>query len=118
MSETYLETYSILYDGGEERVQCAVDWDWRIKGKWARSDKDVSGAWYTTEGLDDKAYQALLKHFGLEDYADEFPMEKVISMNPAELAAARRKKEESYALKQKIMVSDTIGSHRSAEEKE
>ena len=115
------ETYSILYDGGEKGdstfVQCAVDWDWRIPDQWARSDKDGSGgAWYTTEGLDDKAHRALLKHFGLEDYTDEFPMEEVIFMSPTELAAARREKEKSYVLKRKIMISDTIGSHRSAEE--
>ena len=119
------ETYSILYDGGEEgNVQCAVDWDWkrtpkRTPAKWARSDKDGSGGiWSSIEGLDDKAYRALLKHFWLEDYADEFPMEKVISMSPAKLAAARRKKEKLHGLERKTMESDTLGSHRSAEEKE
>ena len=113
MSETHRDTYSISYD-----VECAVDWDWRIKGKWARSDKDGPGGvrWYTTEELDDKAYQALLKHFWLEDYADEFPMEKIISMSPEELAEARREKEKLHELEPKKMVSDTIGSHRSAEE--
>ena len=111
------ETYSILYDGEEEGVQCAVDWDWRIKGKWARSDKDGS-RWYTTEGLDDKAYQALLKHFGLEDYADEFSMKKIISMSDTKLTAARREKEKLHRLEPKTMESHTLGSHRSAEEKE
>lgn len=108
------ETYSILYY--EEGVQCAVDWDWRIKGKWARSDKDGS-KWYTTKGLDDKAYRALLEHFGLENYADEFPMKKIISISETKLAAARREKEKLHRLKRKKMVSATIGSHRSAEEK-
>jgi len=123
MSETYKETYSISYDG--DAYQCAADWNWRrILGKtlektpdqWARSDKDGPGnRWYTTEGLDNNAYQALLKHFWLEDYADEFPIEKVIFMSPAELAAARRKKEELYMLERKVMVN-TIGEHRPAEE--
>ena len=109
------ETYSVHYDGDD--YQCAVDWDWRIKGKWARSDKDGPGnRWHTIEGLDDRAHQSLLEHFGLEDYADEFPMEKIKFMSPAKLAAARRKKEEVYVLERKAMVSDTIGEHRPAEE--
>jgi len=36
-------------------------------------------------------------------------------MSPAELAAARRKKEELYMLERKVMVN-TIGEHRPAEE--
>ena len=73
-------------------------------------------AWYPTEGLDEKAYRALLRHFGLEDYAEEFPLEKVITMSPAVLAADRREKERLHGLERKEMISDTIGSHYPAEE--
>lgn len=117
------ETYSIHYDG--DAYQCSVDWNWKTlertlektPDQWARSDQDgPGGAWQTIKGLDNKAYRALLEHFGLEDYADEFPMEKVIFMSPAELAAARREKEKLHELEPKKMVSDTLGDHRSAEE--
>jgi len=58
---------------------------------------------------DECACRALLKHFGLEDWTDEFPPEKIKTMSPAELTAHRREKERLYGLKQKEMLNSTLG---------
>lgn len=113
-------TYSILYSSGSIQNSYsanAIDWSWKIKGEWARSDKDGLGCrWYTTEGLDTEAYQALLKHFGLAQWAEEFPLERIKKMDSGELARERRKKEKEYKLPKIEMASDTIGSHDQAED--
>jgi hypothetical protein len=106
--------YSICYDGWEEGDDSysayAIDWNWRVYGEWARSDMGGPGTpWLTTQGLDDKAYKALLEHFGLQDYSEEFPKEKIITMSPAKLAAARREKEKLHGLEKIKMANDTIG---------
>jgi hypothetical protein len=106
--------YSILYRDPEQGdyTQCAIDWSWHFKNQWARSEKNGPGSqWIPRPGLDEKAYQALLKHFGLENFANEFPIEKIIKMSPAKLAAARRKKEKQCGLQKKTIISDTIGHH-------
>lgn len=115
--------YSVVYisneSGHDAYAQFAVDWSWNVRDRWARSVKEGLGdAWETCPGLpglDEEAYRALLEHFGLKDWSDEFPVERIISMNPRQLAAARRKKESKYHLERKEMVSDTLGAHVSAE---
>lgn len=111
------ETYSILYsaEGDIFFTEHAIDWCWLIPRRWTTSDKEVGSGWYPKEGLDNTAYLALLKHFGLEDYTDEFPLEKVISMSPAELAACRREKELILGLGFKEIFSHRMGDHRPAE---
>ena len=118
--KAYRAAYSILYisqkSGHDAWAEFAVDWDWKVPNKWARSIKEgPCNGWETYPGLDEEAYRALLSHFGLEGWADEFPVEMVISMNPLQLAAVRRKKEYKYHLKRKEMISDTLGYHVSAE---
>ncbi len=113
--------YSILYDGWEEGddayAQYAVDWSFEIPGQWSRSDKGGPGTrWYCREGLDNKGYRVSLKHFGLEDYADEFPIERITTMSPKNLVIERRKREELHSLERKEMLSDTLGDHSPAEE--
>ena len=81
-------TYSIGYKDPTADGPCAADWDFKTPGKWSYSERNFSGSqWYSTEGLNELAYQAILKHFGLEDYVEEVPLEKVISMSPDELRA-------------------------------
>ena len=118
--KAYRAAYSILYSneksGYEGWAEFAVDWDWKEPNEWARSVKETPWSeWESYSGLDEEAYRALLSHFGLENWADEFPVEMVISMNPLQLAAVRRKKEYKHHLKRKEMVSDTLGCHVSAE---
>jgi hypothetical protein len=110
------ETYSILYSDSEGDIfytEHAVDWNWLVKGRWACSEKELGSGWYLAGELDSGAYQALLEHFGLN--ATEFPLEKVISMSPAELAAHRREKEKKYGLGRKEMVNQKLGDHQPAE---
>jgi len=64
----------------------------------------------------DEAYQALLGHFGLEQWKEEFPPEKIINISPAKLAAARREKERLCGLERRKMMSGTLGDYRPAEE--
>ena len=110
--------YSILYCDPEQDgyTQCAIDWSWRFKNQWARSEKDGPGSQQISiEGLNKKAYQALLKHFGFETFTKEFPIEKIIKMSPAKLAKIRRQKEKIHGLQKKMMISDTLGCHIPAE---
>lgn len=110
-------TYSIRYPSTDFSYgDCAVDWSWNVQDEWARSEKQGPGSpWIFEEGLDEKAYRVLLKHFGLEQYADEFPPERIVSMSPNRLAGERRKKEIEYQLPRKTMVSDTLGHYVQAE---
>lgn len=107
-------TYSIRYNGWEEGddayAQYAIDWSWKFQERWARSNTDGPGTrWYPQEGIDEKAYRALLGRFGLENYANEFPLERVITMSPAKLAAARREKERLFGLERKEILNSTLG---------
>ncbi len=112
-----LGTYSIEYSGIPYTIN-VVDWGWIVKGKWGRSDKELVGQWSTTPGLDEKALEVLLKHFGLQDFAGEFPLEKVMTMSPATLIAARREKERIHGLERiepkNVALNDGYG--HSAEE--
>lgn len=106
--------FSIRYNREEDNgyTEYAVDWNWNIRGQWAMSDKEGLGSrWYTTSGLDEKAYEAILQHFGLENYKSELPLEKIIMMSPNELGKIRREKEKLCRLTYKGIISDTIGEH-------
>jgi len=113
--------YSVVYisheSGHDIYAQFAVDWSWKVRDRWAPSVKEGLGdTWETCPaGLDEEAYRALLEHFGLKDWSDEFPVERIVSINPRQLATERRKKESKYHLERKEMVSDTLGGHVPAE---
>ncbi|MDP3710168.1 MAG: hypothetical protein Q8R29_00380 [bacterium] len=118
MSVMIFGAYSILFHrDSDPQTLYAVDWDWGTHKKWSCSEKDEYGIrWDPTGTFDDIAYGVLLKHFGLQDWSDEFPPARVVNMPPKELAAERRKKERESGLPRLKMVSDTIGSHVPAEE--
>jgi hypothetical protein len=102
-------TFSIPYDGREEGddayAQYSVDWNWKIRGEWARSDQQGPGtAWWAYKGLDERAYSALLDAFGLTK--DQAPLEKIITMSPKQLSEMGTRNPESY----------TLGDHRKASE--
>lgn len=115
-------TYSIDYMSPDHDLHNpygreAVDWDWIVKGEWARSEMGMPGTqWRTEKGFDAAAYKALLEHFGLEQWPDNFPPERIIFMSPGDLARARRNKEDEFQLPRKEMTSDTIGYHAKAED--
>lgn len=101
-------TFSVQYSG-LHGISCAVDWNWRYRGEWARSDKEGDIQWMPLKGLDDEAHILLLDHFGLNLWINEFPIEKIILMSPAELIAARREKETKLNLSRKEAVNMTQG---------
>ncbi len=105
-------TFSVRYqtENPDDIGEHAVDWDWNVKGHWAMSDKE-GGKWYTTRGLDEEAYLVLLRHFGLENYRSEFPLEKIMITSPDELGKARKEKERLEKLVHKEIANDTIGEH-------
>ena len=106
-------TFSIRYDSEEGGyTELAADWDWNVRGQWAMSDKEGLGSeWHTFKGLDKRAYEAILQHFGLVDYKSEFPVEKVIAISPYELGRIRREKEKLHGLEHICIKSDTLGEH-------
>ncbi|MCK4799958.1 hypothetical protein KAS31_03180 [Candidatus Parcubacteria bacterium] len=109
-------TFSLFYESiKDDDYICAVDWDWLSKSKWARSKKEGL-QWCPTGNLDEESYLAILERFGLEAYANEFPIEVVITMNPAVLTAARREKEKSFGLETIQVISDTAGHHVKADD--
>ena len=118
MPAVVLGAYSVLYQRNDDPgILYAVDWDWGAHRRWSSSEKDNGGIrWDPIGTFDRNAYEALLKHFGFENWAEEFPPEKVVTMRPKELAAERRKKERESCLPRLEMISNTIGAHVSAEE--
>ena len=61
-------------------------------------------------------HHILLDHFGLLDWEDEFPYNRVRFMAPRQLAGERRRKESEHKINDILeMKSDTIGYHVLAE---
>ena len=88
----------------------AADWDWNIKRQWARSFTPGTHIhWYTIEGIDELAYEAILKKFGLTQWKNELPLQVVQRLSPAQLEAIRREKEKIYNLAHLEIISDTLG---------
>ncbi len=106
--------FSIRYVVEGDDDYFAVDWSWEEEGKWSVSCKEygLGHRWEKWGTLDKnqssyiykKAYQALLKEFGLEEIKDDFPLEKIVSMSPSELASVGERNPGSY----------TLGDHRDA----
>ena len=103
-----LGVYSIVYNSKKNgSFTHAIDWNWQKAKMWACSEKEGS-AWYSSD-LDNEAYLTLLEHFGLEEWRDEFPMNRIISMNPQQLTGERREKEKLYNLPRMEMRNSTLG---------
>lgn len=115
-----MSTFSIRYynsSDGPQYGESAIDWNWMIKNAWARSQRDGLGnRWQPEEGLDEKAYEALLRHFGLEQQETELPLERVITMSPSTLADRRRQMEQKLGLPKKVIANDTLGARITIEE--
>lgn len=103
-------TFSIRYET-DDYTEYAVDWNWNIKGEWARSIKEGS-RWDTIQGLDDKAYKAILNHFGLQSLEESLPLEKIITVSWEDLGRMRRDLEKKYGLPRQEIKSDTLGDNK------
>jgi len=109
-------SFSVEYPAVEEDKIAAADWNLWVRGRWIRSWKGKYSIYWHQEDdggvLDQPAYEAILQRFGLESYKAELPLGKVQLMSPSALLAYRRAK----GLPVQIVLSDTPGDHRSAEE--
>lgn len=110
--------YSIYYlrEGYETR---ALDWGWREKGIWTASYcEGLTVNWAPFDEERERIRRALLKHFWLENWEDEFSYERIVKMSPRELAKERRSREaeDPKHLLKVVMISDTLGYHIEAED--
>lgn len=101
-------TFSFYYDRDGNGGVLALDWSWLTKGVWTASMRD-GVEWCPCKETDEKTHAALLEKFGLEDYADEFSLERIRVMPPVELALERRAIETDHGLDRLEMRSDTVG---------
>ncbi len=103
-------TFSITYKSTNHEAY-AVDWNWRGGRTWNRSHRE-GVTWTFLEGLDEDAYRAILERFGLSEFRDELPMEKLRRMSPKKLIKYRKSKRKEIPDLPEITVrSDTIGYH-------
>ena len=122
-------TYSIYYSRRNNPDEFALDWAFTLtdgtsqndgrpaERKWFTSIRDYGCArWFKHTENDEKMHEVLLDHFGLSDWKDEYPPEKLIRMSPDALAYERRKKEKEHpSLTKLTMYSDTVGFRISAD---
>lgn len=122
---TQSHTYSIHYCIGDESDPHALDWGWvQHHGSlkhWTASRRCSSIQWEVIqwEVFEEDLlmmHEVLLKHFGLTDWEDEFPPEKIVLLSPRQLAFARRAKEDEFDLEHHRIKSDTVGYHVHAED--
>ena len=100
----YRGTFSLSYSIGDGDCH-VIDWKWRGNKGWVRSVKEYTSSTWEEEGeLNQVAYEALLKHFGLEERAAKFPIDKIATMSPKKLARIGGKDPQS----------STVGDNRRA----
>ena len=101
--------FSVKYDDPFFNTRMwAADWDHWCPRRWAMSWSLGSAIWHPVRDFNGRAYKAVLKKFGLEKWAKDFPREKVETMSPAELIAERRKREAEYRLPALEVTTDNI----------
>jgi|SRR3989338_1516255 len=101
-------TYSFYYNRDEAGV-FALDWNWMNgKGQWAASMKETN-RWDSYPETEENMRQALLNHFGLSDWTEQFSWMRIKTMSPRDLAAHRRTEERLHGLQFLEIKSDTVG---------
>lgn len=112
--------FSVQYkDPRYQEIDFAADWDfWKYYKQWSRSWKWINRAtlWTPQHGLDTRAYDAILTHFGLDEWKDEFPIWRVFRMSPAALLHARRDKEARLNLPRHEAKNCTLGGEEATPE--
>ena len=106
--------YSINFPGNDGSLY-ACDWGW-LEGnpRWKMSVKETQ--WYDEGELTEAGRQELLKHFGLEAFVDELPIDVIQTMSPQKLESRRRELERCQPrLPRKELVSSVLGNHLGAE---
>jgi hypothetical protein len=104
-------TYSISRECTRFGSARAIDWNWgEHANAWSLSEMDGQ-QWVSGRLLTESELPELLSHFALDTWADEFPLERVITRPPRDLAVLRRAKEYEFDLSVHMARSDTLGHH-------
>jgi hypothetical protein len=108
-------TYSVRYSDSEGRLY-AADWNyWGYKLQWSRSQRSSLGWYPLGPRLDEKAYAALIQHFGLEEFTENLVADDICQMSPRLLANLRRRLESRRDLPRLEIKSQTLGYNGEAE---
>ena len=91
------DTYSVKYRVKGYNLE-AADWDWEYKGRWAISESSSGGTRWWACGENSFLYHpyahiAVLEHFGLLEFWNEYEADEVMLMSPRRLAEERRRHE-------------------------
>lgn len=100
--------FSVKYENPECLGEIwAADWDWGGSRKWGMSRSSRENAWELVKGeIDEVAWLAILKKFGIEDYKKDFPIDVIGEMSPSALIEVRRILEGQFCLPKLDAVTD------------
>ncbi|HUX35432.1 MAG TPA: hypothetical protein VMV71_00165 [Candidatus Paceibacterota bacterium] len=110
-----MQQYSLNFSDPASDGVKACDWNWIEKGKWVMSSREKEIRWQYEGPLTEEGRQKLLEYFGLENAAEQLPLEKIEKMAPAALMQLRRDLEAREGLPKISRMSDRIGGHIPAE---
>src|SRR4051812_11055788 len=92
--------YLISRFDGDKQFGC--DWRWPDKetAAWSQSDKEMSdgAGWSQPSPLTEEGRVEILSHFGLDQYENEFLLDRLLHMSPHDLLIARRDLERQHSL--------------------
>ncbi len=95
MSKVGVQYYPIKLRYDEQGMPQAAEWI--SSSGWILLREKDGTLWYDIHFIRQDCID-ILKHFGLENFEDEFNNERILSMSPAQLVRERRKKEEEHSL--------------------
>lgn len=86
----------------------ALDWDFEYKNQWGMSFLGFGATRWEFFKITKTGYSELLKHFGLLEWSEEFPLDGILTMSPAALTAERKTREKKYGfLRMSIKLYDS-----------
>lgn len=101
---------SLCIEYCNEAGRWALDWNFKYKDQWSMSFLEFGATcWEFYRGITKIGYSELLKHFGLLQWSEEFPLGVILTMSPAALTLERRSREKKYAImRMDIKLYDTV----------
>lgn len=100
-----MDTYSLNFTDEDDPVgddSMKLEWNCHIESQWTETISGFGAKWGPpSSNLDNWGHSALLAHFGLSGWPDEFTKDKVVFMSPHQLIDARRFKEVEHGLSRK-----------------
>lgn len=101
---------SLCIEYCDQAGRWALDWNFIYKDQWSMSFLEFDATrWEFYRDITKTGYSELLKHFGLLQWSEEFPLDGILTMSPAALTAECRSREKKYAiLRMDIKLYDTV----------